>query len=48
LHLYAKRFQTKESEADPLLGMENGTGMLGEDGVGPNVPEWNSNKDLHA
>lgn len=40
--------QTKESEADPLLGVENGTGMLGEDGVGPNVPEWNSNKDLHA
>lgn len=40
--------QTKESEADPLLGVENGTGMLGEDGVGPKVPEWNSNKDLHA
>lgn len=37
--------QTKESEADPLLGVENGSGMLGEDSK---VPVWNSNKDLHA
>ncbi|KAL6204287.1 hypothetical protein ACLB2K_021555 [Fragaria x ananassa] len=40
--------QTKESEVDPLLAMESGTGMLGEDGAVQKGPLWNSNKDLHA
>ena len=33
---------------DPLLAMESGTGMLGEDGAVQKGPLWNSNKDLHA
>ncbi|XP_004294734.1 PREDICTED: uncharacterized membrane protein At1g06890-like [Fragaria vesca subsp. vesca] len=40
--------QTKESEVDPLLAMESGTGMLGEDGAVQKGTLWNSNKDLHA
>lgn len=39
--------QAKESEADPLLTVENGTGILA-DGVVPKAPVWKSNKDLHA
>lgn len=39
--------QAKESESDPLLNVENGTGILA-DGVVPNAPVWKSNKDLHA
>ncbi|KAL4610903.1 hypothetical protein ACB098_08G070700 [Castanea mollissima] len=39
--------QAKESESDPLLTVENGTGILA-DGVVPKAPVWNSNKDLHA
>ena len=39
--------QAKESEADPLLTVENGTGIL-TDGVVPKAPVWKSNKDLHA
>lgn len=38
--------QVKESESDPLISVDNGSGML-NDGV-PKVPVWNSNKDLHA
>ncbi|KAL5580535.1 hypothetical protein UlMin_012977 [Ulmus minor] len=38
--------QANENDSDPLLGAENGSGMLGE-GV-PKAPVWNSNKDLHA
>lgn len=39
--------QTKEAESDPLLSVENGSGILG-DGAVPKAPVWNSNKDLHA
>ncbi|KAK9282611.1 hypothetical protein L1049_010829 [Liquidambar formosana] len=37
--------QAKEGESDPLISVENGTGVL-SDAVVP--PVWNSNKDLHA
>ncbi|KAM2741356.1 hypothetical protein EV2_029919 [Malus domestica] len=36
--------QTRESEGDPLLGVENGSGMLGDD---LKIPVW-KNKDLQA
>ncbi|KAA3471775.1 putative membrane protein [Gossypium australe] len=39
--------QVKESESDPLISVDNGSGML-SDGVGPKAPVWNTNKDLHA
>ncbi|GMN23379.1 hypothetical protein TIFTF001_000096 [Ficus carica] len=39
--------QAKEAESDPLLSVENGSGILG-DGAVPKAPVWNSNKDLHA
>lgn len=43
----AQLSQTKESESDPLLTVENGSGILA-DGVVTKAPVWNSNKDLHA
>ncbi|KAL0435089.1 UNVERIFIED_CONTAM: UDP-xylose transporter 3 [Sesamum radiatum] len=39
--------QAKESESDPLLGVENGGGILTDDGV-TRTPGWNLNKDLQA
>ncbi|KAL0922545.1 hypothetical protein M5K25_006536 [Dendrobium thyrsiflorum] len=39
--------QAKESEVDPLLGVENGT-SLATDGLVQKVPSWSSNKDLNA
>ncbi|KAG6752526.1 hypothetical protein POTOM_044764 [Populus tomentosa] len=39
--------EVKESETDPLISVENGTGILADVAV-PNVPVWNSNKDLDA
>ncbi|XP_057472562.1 UDP-xylose transporter 3-like isoform X2 [Actinidia eriantha] len=39
--------QAKESESDPLMGVENGASILA-DGVVPKAPAWNSNKDLEA
>ncbi|XP_043724665.1 UDP-xylose transporter 3 [Telopea speciosissima] len=39
--------QAKENESDPLIGVENGTGIV-NDGVVPTAPVWSSNKDLHA
>lgn len=39
--------QPKESETDPLIGVENGAAILG-DSVVAKAPVWNSNKDLHA
>ncbi|KAJ0074815.1 hypothetical protein Patl1_34976 [Pistacia atlantica] len=38
--------QVKESESDPLISVEKGTGII-NDGVAK-APVWNSNKDLHA
>ncbi|KAK8955180.1 hypothetical protein KSP40_PGU001554 [Platanthera guangdongensis] len=43
----AQLSQVKESEADPLLGAENGTSLV-TDGLSPNNPAWSSNKDLNA
>ncbi|KAF3454808.1 hypothetical protein FNV43_RR05256 [Rhamnella rubrinervis] len=43
----AQLSQAKETESDPLLGVEDGAGMLGDGGV-PKSPVWTSNKDLHA
>ncbi|KAB5512911.1 hypothetical protein DKX38_029939 [Salix brachista] len=40
--------EDKESETDPLIGVENGTGILADGGVPKVVPLWNSNKDLDA
>ncbi|KAF9661904.1 hypothetical protein SADUNF_Sadunf19G0117400 [Salix dunnii] len=40
--------EDKESETDPLIGVENGTGILADGGVAKVVPLWNSNKDLDA
>ncbi|KAJ6421844.1 hypothetical protein OIU84_026880 [Salix udensis] len=40
--------EDKESETDPLIGVENGTGILADGGVQKVVPLWNSNKDLDA
>jgi solute carrier family 35 protein E3 len=39
--------QVKESETDPLIGVENGSGMLAESGT-TKGSVWQSNKDLHA
>ena len=39
--------QVKESESDPLISVDNGSGIL-SDGVAPKAAVWNSNKDLHA
>ncbi|KAH8490565.1 hypothetical protein Peur_066070 [Populus x canadensis] len=39
--------EVKESETDPLISVENGTGILADVAV-PNVPVWTSNKDLDA
>ncbi|KAJ6758220.1 SOLUTE CARRIER FAMILY 35 [Salix koriyanagi] len=39
--------EVKESETDPLISVENGTGILADVAV-PKVPVWNSNKDLDA
>ncbi|XP_057488056.1 UDP-xylose transporter 3 isoform X1 [Actinidia eriantha] len=39
--------KAKESESDPLMGVENGASILA-DGVVPKAPAWNSNKDLEA
>ncbi|KAL3752505.1 hypothetical protein ACJRO7_013203 [Eucalyptus globulus] len=43
----AQLTQPKESETDPLIGVENGSAIL-SDGVVTKGPVWNSNKDLHA
>jgi len=43
----AQQPQVKESEADPLLGLENGA-TAAADGAAPQAPVWNSNKDLNA
>ncbi|MQL85795.1 hypothetical protein Taro_018327 [Colocasia esculenta] len=39
--------QVKETETDPLLGIENGTTSVG-DGVVPKATVWSSNKDVDA
>ncbi|KAG8661146.1 UDP-xylose transporter 3 isoform X3 [Manihot esculenta] len=39
--------EVKESESDPLVGVENGSGILA-DGIVQKATVWNSNKDLHA
>ncbi|GAV58621.1 TPT domain-containing protein [Cephalotus follicularis] len=39
--------QVKESETDPLISVENGSGILDDGGV-VKAPVWNSNKDLRA
>ncbi|XP_034704619.1 UDP-xylose transporter 3-like [Vitis riparia] len=39
--------QAKEGEADPLINIENETGILTDAAV-PKAPVWSSNKDLHA
>ncbi|KAH8479960.1 hypothetical protein POPTR_019G128900v4 [Populus trichocarpa] len=44
----AKLPEVKESETDPLISAENGTGILADGGVPKVVPLWNSNKDLDA
>ncbi|KAL5709890.1 UDP-xylose transporter 3 [Ranunculus cassubicifolius] len=36
--------QVKESESDPLISIENGSGIVNDAGTAA----WNSNKDLHA
>ncbi|KAJ7959925.1 Nucleotide/sugar transporter family protein [Quillaja saponaria] len=41
----AQLSQGKESESDPLMGVESGAGMLSG---GVKAPVWNSNKDLEA
>ncbi|GFY99367.1 nodulin MtN21 /EamA-like transporter family protein [Actinidia rufa] len=43
----AQLSQAKESESDPLMGLENGASILA-DGVVPKAPAWSSNKDLEA
>ncbi|XP_043706998.1 UDP-xylose transporter 3-like [Telopea speciosissima] len=43
----AQLSQAKENESDPLMSVENGTGIV-NDGVAPTAPVWSSNKDLHA
>ncbi|KAG8633690.1 UDP-xylose transporter 3 [Manihot esculenta] len=43
----AKLPEVKDSESDPLVGVESGSGIL-VDGVAPKAPVWSSNKDLHA
>ncbi|KAK9279456.1 hypothetical protein L1049_013135 [Liquidambar formosana] len=39
--------QANESESDPLISVENGSGILTDGGV-QKAAVWNSNKDLHA
>eukprot|EP00262_Sarcandra_glabra_P008338 TRINITY_DN21785_c0_g1_i1.p1 TRINITY_DN21785_c0_g1~~TRINITY_DN21785_c0_g1_i1.p1 ORF type:complete len:353 (+),score=36.00 TRINITY_DN21785_c0_g1_i1:175-1233(+) len=39
--------QAKESESDPLISVENGTGIT-TDGAISKAPVWSSDKDLHA
>ncbi|OAY66817.1 putative membrane protein [Ananas comosus] len=39
--------QVKESESDPLISVENGSGPV-SDGAAPKAPMWNSDKDLRA
>ncbi|KAF9597695.1 hypothetical protein IFM89_021173 [Coptis chinensis] len=39
--------QAKESESDPLISIENGSGVA-NDGVDTKAPVWNSDKDLRA
>ncbi|KAK9124712.1 hypothetical protein Sjap_014314 [Stephania japonica] len=43
----AQLSQAKESESDPLINIENGSGIVNE-GVVPKAPVWNSDKDLRA
>eukprot|EP01018_Ginkgo_biloba_P016081 Gb_29422 [translate_table: standard] len=43
----AQQSQVKDSEADPLIVVENGSNKI-NDNVGPKTPIWSSNKDLHA
>ncbi|KAK9167951.1 hypothetical protein Syun_000091 [Stephania yunnanensis] len=43
----AQLSQAKESESDPLISIENGSGIV-NDGVVPKAPVWNSDKDLRA
>ncbi|PIA32494.1 hypothetical protein AQUCO_04500243v1 [Aquilegia coerulea] len=43
----AQLSQAKESETDPLISIENGSGVV-NDGVAQKGAVWNSNKDLHA
>ncbi|XP_077239136.1 UDP-xylose transporter 3 [Tasmannia lanceolata] len=43
----AQLSQAKESESDPLINVENGTGLI-TDGVVPIAPVWSSDKDLRA
>jgi len=43
----AQLSQAKESESDPLISVENGSGTLTDGGLAK-VPGWNSNKDLEA
>ncbi|KAL0284182.1 UNVERIFIED_CONTAM: UDP-xylose transporter 3 [Sesamum angustifolium] len=43
----AQLSQAKEGESDPLLSVENGSGILNEGGV-VRAPGWTSNKDLQA
>ncbi|KAJ6804792.1 putative membrane protein-like [Iris pallida] len=39
--------QVRESEADPLLGVESGVGLVGEGGAAK-APAWSSDKDVRA
>ncbi|KAH7863552.1 hypothetical protein Vadar_019010 [Vaccinium darrowii] len=43
----AQLSQAKESESDPLMGVDKGASIL-SDGVVPKAPAWSSNKDLEA
>ncbi|KAF5191359.1 Nucleotide/sugar transporter family protein [Thalictrum thalictroides] len=43
----AQLSQANESESDPLISIENGSGVV-SDGVAQKGAVWNSNKDLHA
>lgn len=43
----AQLSQVEETEADPLLGAENGTSVV-TDGLAPKIPTWSSDKDLNA
>eukprot|EP00252_Welwitschia_mirabilis_P020309 TRINITY_DN4948_c0_g1_i1.p1 TRINITY_DN4948_c0_g1~~TRINITY_DN4948_c0_g1_i1.p1 ORF type:complete len:184 (-),score=19.38 TRINITY_DN4948_c0_g1_i1:219-770(-) len=43
----AQLSQAKESEAEPLIMVENGSNIP-NDNVGPKVPIWTPNKDLRA
>ncbi|XP_042485467.1 UDP-xylose transporter 3 [Macadamia integrifolia] len=43
----AQLSQAKENESDPLISVENGTG-IGNDGAALTTPVWSLNKDLRA